>query len=160
MRKKIWFWLEFEFFMFWILIISVYVIDRIDCLKTFLPFEEYFLLSLFPCSLPWLSRKRNGSRTAYAYLYASSTWISWYEYDKALEFENSRCQSYKWDKVVKGFVSRTFLLTVKWVSAYLIPNTTPCNALQKLGDIWNSFDQGKYDEVGVKGRSLGLQREE
>ncbi|RVW95383.1 E3 ubiquitin-protein ligase SINAT3 [Vitis vinifera] len=67
---------------------------RIDCLKTFLPFEEYFLLSLFPCSLPWLSRKRNGSRTAYAYLYASSTWISWYEYDKALEFENSRCQSY------------------------------------------------------------------
>ena len=99
------------------------------------------------------------SRTAYAYLYASSTWISWYEYDKALEFENSRCQSYKWDKVVKGFVSRTFLLTVKWVSAYLIPNTTPCNALQKLGDIWNSFDQGKYDEVGVKGRSLGLQRE-
>ena len=48
---------------------------------------------------------------------------------------------------------------IKWVSTNLIPNTTPCNALQKLGDIWNSFDQGKYDEVGVKGRSLELQRE-
>ena len=48
---------------------------------------------------------------------------------------------------------------IKWVSAYLIPNTTPCNALQKLGDIWNSFDKGKYDEVSVKGRSLELQRE-